>query len=116
VTRVKATCIDCELCSRVCPSNIAVHRIGTRRGGADVGRVWSDECTTCMRCVDECPVRDTLVVRTRHWPLTLSAPAVAVLVVGVFAAITALAMATGHWSNSMSPVEYLQQFGQVSMP
>jgi polyferredoxin len=112
VTRVKATCIDCELCSRVCPSNIAVHRIGTR-GGANVGRVWSDECTTCMRCVDECPVRETLVVRTRRWPLALSAPVVAALVLGVFVAITGLAMATGHWSNSMSPAEYLQQFGEM---
>jgi polyferredoxin len=112
VTRVKATCIDCELCSRVCPSNIAVHRIGTR-GGAIVGRVWSDECTTCMRCVDECPVRETLVVRTRRWPLALSAPVVAALVLGVFVAITGLAMATGHWGNSMSPAEYLQQFGEM---
>lgn len=115
VTRVKATCIDCELCSRVCPSNIAVHRIGTRRSGADVGRVWSDECTTCMRCVDECPVRDTLVVRTRRWPLALSAPVVAALVIGTFAAITALAMATGHWRNSLSLAEYLQHFGQMAV-
>ena len=115
VTRVKATCIDCELCSRVCPSNIAVHRIGARRSGANVGQVWSDECTTCMRCVDECPVRDTLVVRSRWWPLALSAPMIAALVVGVFAAIAALAMATGHWSNSMSSAEYLQQFGQMAV-
>ncbi len=115
VTRVKATCIDCELCSRVCPSNIAVHRIGTRRGGADVGRVWSDECTTCMRCVDECPVRDTLVVRTRRWPLALSAPVVAALVVGTFVAFSALAMATGHWHNSLSPAEYLRHFSQLAV-
>lgn len=110
VTRVKATCIDCELCSRVCPSNIAVHRIGNRRDGSGVGRVWSDECTTCLRCVDECPVKDTLVVRARHWPQAVSAPLIAALVLGVFAAITALAMATGHWDNSLSPAEYLQRF------
>jgi NAD-dependent dihydropyrimidine dehydrogenase PreA subunit len=28
VTCVKDTCIDCQLCTRVCPSNIAVHRSG----------------------------------------------------------------------------------------
>jgi ferredoxin len=114
VTRVKATCIDCELCSRVCPSNIAVHRVGSRRDGARIGRVWSDECTTCMRCVDECPVKDTLVVRARPWPLTLSAPMVAALVVGTFVAITALAMATGHWHNSLSPAEYLEHFAEMA--
>jgi ferredoxin len=116
VTRVKATCIDCELCSRVCPSNIAVHRLGARRAAAKVGKVWSDECTTCMRCVDECPVKDTLVVRAPRWPLALSAPVVAVLVVGVFAMITALAMATGHWHNAISPAEYLQHFRQAALP
>ena len=115
VTREKATCIDCELCSEVCPANIAVHRIGAGRADAKVGRVWSDECTTCMRCVEECPVKDTLVVRTRHWPLTLSAPAVAAMVVGVFAIIAALAMLTGHWHNAMSTAEYLQQFWQMSL-
>ena len=115
VTRVKATCVDCELCSEVCPANIAVHAIGARRASANVGRVWSDECTTCMRCVEECPVKDTLVVRARHWPLTLSAPTVAAVVVGVFAAIAALAMLTGHWQNAMSPAEYLQQFWRMSL-
>jgi polyferredoxin len=110
VTRVKATCIDCELCSRVCPASVAVHRVGARRGSASLGRVWSDECTTCMRCVDECPVKDTLVVRPPIWTRAVSAPVVAALVVGVFAAIAALAMATGHWHNSLSPAEYLQQF------
>lgn len=116
VTRVKATCIDCELCSRVCPSNIAVHRIGIRRADAPVGRVWSDECTSCMRCVDECPVQDTLVVRARRRPLVVSAPVIAALVVGVFGAITALGMATGYWDNAMSRMEYLQQFRQLTTP
>jgi Polyferredoxin len=115
VTRVKATCIDCELCSRVCPSNIAVHRVGARRAGATVGQVWSDECTTCMRCVDECPVKETLVVRSRHWPLSLSAPVVAAVVVGVFATVTAVAMVTGHWQNALSSAEYLHWFRQMAV-
>lgn len=110
VTRVKATCIDCELCTRVCPAKITVHRIGARRAGAAVGRVWSDECTTCMRCVDECPVQATLVVRPPRWPLAVPAAVIALLVVGLFAGIAALAMATGHWHNALSPVEYLQSF------
>lgn len=115
VTRLKARCIDCELCTRACPSNIAVHRIGIRRAAADVGQVWSDECTTCMRCVDECPVRDTLVVRARHWPYALSAPRVALVVSGVFVAVTGLAMLTGHWRNAIPASEYLQHFRQPAV-
>jgi polyferredoxin len=85
-----------------------------RSANAKVGRVWSDECTTCMRCVDECPVRDTLMVRTRQWPRAMSAPMIAALVVGVFATVTAFAMASGHWNNSLSPAEYLQRFEQIA--
>ena len=112
VTRVKATCIDCELCSRACPSRIAVHRIGARRTAAPLGRVWSDECTTCMRCVGECPVRDTLVVRPSLWPRSLAAPVVAAVVVGVFALIAFVAMASGHWESAVAPAEYLQHLGR----
>jgi polyferredoxin len=114
VTRVKATCIDCELCTRACPSKIVVHRIGARRANAAVGQVWSDECTTCMRCVDECPVKETLVVRTRPWRFALSAPIVALVVVGGFAAITGLAMALGYWDNAISPGEYLMHFRRMA--
>ncbi len=116
VTRVKATCVDCELCSRVCPANIAVHRIGERNADAPLGQVRSDECTSCLRCVAECPVQNTLVVRTRHRPWALSAPMLAALVVGGFAAITALGMATGYWDNALSRTDYLQQFRRISVP
>src|ERR1041385_4280641 len=39
ITRNKSTCIDCELCTKACPSNIQVH---------SVGKVWSDECMNCL--------------------------------------------------------------------
>ena len=55
VTRESSSCIDCELCTKACPSNILVHA---------AGRVWSDECTSCMRCVEACPVKETLLIRT----------------------------------------------------
>ena len=107
ITRTKETCIDCELCTKVCPSNIKVHAIG---------QVWSDECTSCLRCVEECPVKDTLLLR-----INKSAPAVSnwvmgSLVVGVFLAITGLGMLTGHWKNSVQKEEYLYRFQRLDSP
>jgi polyferredoxin len=98
VTRAKATCIDCERCTRACPSGIQVHR---------AGRVASDECTACYRCVSACPVKDTLEMRApvgkavAGWVFGL-------LAAGLFVAVTGLAMLSGHWRTSVSPGEYLQ--------
>jgi polyferredoxin len=104
VTRNASTCIDCELCTKACPSNIKVH---TAR------RVWSDECMNCLACVDACPVRDTLDIRTSVTGTRVPNWVVGSLVVGVFVGITGLAVLTGHWQNGISREEYLQHFRQL---
>jgi polyferredoxin len=105
VTRTARTCIDCELCTRACPSDILVHQ---------KGRVWSDECTSCLECVAVCPVKDTLEVRARG--RRVSSRAVAAIVVAGFLAVTGLAMATGHWQNRISREEYLFRFSRLDSP
>jgi polyferredoxin len=107
ITRVKETCIDCELCTKVCPSNIKVHQ---------VGQVWSDECTSCMRCVEECPVKETLVLRTKNKSVSVSPFVFGILVIGVFIAVTGLGMITGHWNNSISKAEYQFRFQNLDSP
>lgn len=107
ITRIQKTCIDCELCTKACPTNIRVH---------SATRVWSDECTNCMECVDACPVKNTLSVR-----LSISTPPVSnwvfgTLVAGIFVAITGLALITGHWQNNISHEEYLRRFHQLESP
>ncbi len=107
VTRESSSCIDCELCTKACPSNILVHK---------TGRVWSDECTSCLRCVEVCPVKDTLLLRTS---LVKKAPPTWVygaLVAGVFVAVTGLALLTNHWTNSISNEEYLHHFQEIESP
>jgi len=105
VTRTAKACIDCELCTRACPSDIRVHQ---------KGRVWSDECTNCLECVAVCPVKDTLEVRARG--RRISPLAVAGVVVALFLGVTGLAMATGHWQNRISREEYLFRFGRLDLP
>ncbi len=107
ITRTKETCIDCELCTKVCPANIKVHA---------VTQVWSDECTSCMSCVEECPVKNTLVLRTRKNSSAIPNWIMGSLVVGVFLAVTGLGMLTKHWHNSVSQEEYHFRFQNLDSP
>ena len=105
ITRTAKTCIDCQLCTRACPSDIRVHT---------ATRVWSDECTSCLECVAACPVKDTLEMRARG--RRVSPRGVVAIVVGVFLGVTGLAMATGHWRNAISRDEYLMRFQRLDWP
>lgn len=107
ITRQKLTCIDCELCSNACPSAIKVH---------EVHRVWSDECTACLKCIEACPVKNTLGVHTADGAKPVPSWAFGSLVIGVFVAITGLAMLTGHWENSITKEEYARRFQQLESP
>ena len=104
ITRSKNSCVDCELCTKACPSNIKVHK---------AGRVWSDECMSCLACVDVCPVKNTLEMKAAGGSKAFPAWVYAALVAGVFMAITGLAILSGHWANRISKSEYLQHFEHV---
>ena len=107
ITRSARTCIDCELCTKFCPSSIHVHR---------AHRVWSDECTACMKCVQVCPVKNTLEMRMHETGPRISSWVFGILIVGVFTGITGLAMMTGHWRNSISNEEYLRRMQELDKP
>jgi polyferredoxin len=116
ITRNKATCIDCELCTKACPSLIKVHAAGARRASSPVGRVWSDECSGCLQCVEACPVIDTLNLRTSFSGTRVPNWVFGALVAGIFVAITGLAMLTGNWKNGISNEEYLRRFKEINSP
>ncbi len=107
ITRNKSTCIDCELCTKACPSNIKVHK---------VNKVWSDECMNCLACVEACPVKATLDIRTSFTKTHVPTWVFGTLIVGIFVAITGLAMLTGHWQNGMNKEEYLKRFPLIESP
>ncbi len=55
VTRNESGCIDCNICSRICPMNIDV---------ANLKRVSEIDCQTCVQCVEACPEDDALDLKT----------------------------------------------------
>lgn len=108
ITRKASTCIDCELCTKACPSAIKVHT---------ASRVWSDECMSCYACVEACPVKNTLQMQTST-PNSRPVPSwvFGVLVAGVFVAVTGMAMLVGHWQNGITPAEYQRRFQELDHP
>lgn len=102
IQRTAQSCIDCGLCNKACPSFIKVDSVKT---------VWSDECTACLNCVDVCPVKDTLELKTiLPNKFRIGKRVVAIGVVSIFMAVTGLGMVTGYWQNDISNTEYLMHY------
>jgi polyferredoxin len=98
IRRNAESCIDCGKCAKVCPAHIKVDKIRT---------VISDECTGCLACVDSCPIAQTLQVRSAVTRRPIRPRYIAYGVVGIFAAVTGLAMLTGHWRNEVPVDRYI---------
>lgn len=98
IKRNPVSCIDCGLCAKACPSAIKVDKVIT---------VYSDECNSCLSCVDACPVADTLEMKPLFIKKKVSKKYVVFGVVIIFLSITGIAMLTGHWQNNITKEEYL---------
>ncbi len=107
VTRNVNSCIDCELCTRACPSFLPVHKLQ---------KVTSEECTACVSCIEVCPVKDTLDLLTTVGNRKIPVPVFAALIAGVFFAIIGFAMLTGHWKNNISDQEYFHHIHRINGP
>ena len=98
IKRNPISCIDCGKCALKCPSFIKVDKVKT---------VISDECTSCMSCVDVCPIADTLEVKSLITGKPIHKRWVAIATVGIFIVITGIGMITGYWNSKVTTEEYL---------
>ena len=99
IKRNPVSCIDCGLCAKACPSYLKVDRVNT---------VISDECNTCLSCVDICPVADTLDLKcVLPGKKKINKKYVAIGVVAIFMLVTGYGMLSGHWNNKISKQQYL---------
>ena len=98
IKRNTISCIDCGLCAKACPSFIKVDKVIIVR---------SDECSSCLNCIDVCPVADTLEVKNVFGNKTVSKRVIAFGIVLIFIAVTGIGMLTGHWRNNVTKEDYL---------
>lgn len=101
IKRNAISCIDCGLCNKACPSFIKVDKVKT---------VISDECNSCLNCVDVCPVADTLQLETVGTEKKINKKYVAIGVVSIFMLVTGFGMITGKWQNNISKEKYLELY------
>lgn len=106
IKRDAVKCIDCSLCAKACPQGIKVDKVIT---------VLSDECTTCLSCVDACPVEDTLDVFTLlPKKKKINKKYIAVAIVSLFMLVTGYGMISGHWHNNLTKEEYLYLYKNMN--
>lgn len=101
IKRNPVSCIDCGLCTKACPSFIKVDKVKT---------VLSDECTSCIQCIDACPVADTLQLEYLAPKKKIRKKTIAIAVVTIFMAVTGAGMLTGYWQNDISKEDYLYHY------
>ena len=108
ITRIASNCIDCGLCAKACPANLAVDR---------VKRVNSDECTACLSCVAACPVPIALEVQTpAFWRRSVRPAVFAVMVVAMFYGGIQVAKLSGYWNTGISNAEYQRRIHEIDSP
>jgi len=97
IKRDKNYCIDCGKCSKVCSSFIQVDK---------VNYVISDECVSCSKCIDACPVKEALEFSIYQKKIKRKlAPLIAL---SSFWIIIIIAIILGRWKNNQPLEKYLE--------
>ncbi len=95
IQRNPDSCINCDQCSKVCPSHLPVNR---------VNQVLSPECTGCMDCVNVCPSKNTLELKVFSKPIKTAH--IGILIMAIFFGMVYCATITGHWKSQLSEAEF----------
>ena len=105
IKRNNDTCTDCGHCSVVCPSNIKVHKVKT---------VISDECVSCLKCIDSCPIPNTLDLRTSLGKKKFDKKYVGVAILVIYFTILGIGLVTNNWHNNISKEKYLELYPNIN--
>jgi len=97
IMRDEKSCIHCGKCTESCPNHIRVDQ---------ASRVWSPECTGCLNCVNQCPIKETLKFKAPMGLPSLSLKTLALSLLGIWALFIIIAKITGHWQTSMTMEMY----------
>jgi len=107
VQRNPETCIDCKLCSEVCPYHLTVDR---------KLRIVSPECNGCMDCTLVCPVRDTLELKTIGMGKSIwSAARLGLVIIVLYIGLVYSATIVGHWKSSVSTDEFRLRLQEIHL-
>jgi len=106
IRRNVETCIDCDRCTKACPSRLPV---------ANKLQIISPECTGCLRCENVCPIKDCITIAPS--PRTkVSAKQLGLVVAGIFLAFVVTAKIAGVWDTSITDAEYRYHYERRDMP
>ena len=97
IKRNEATCVDCNQCTRVCPQGINVSKLKA---------VTTPECTSCLSCIEACPVKDTLHMTVANKKVNKWVVPTSFLI--LFLVVFIIAKATGHWESTITYKEFEQ--------
>jgi polyferredoxin len=97
VTRERAACVSCGVCSQFCPSYLPV---------MEKERISSPECIGCWRCISNCRAAGALEMKLPGGGIAIAGILFASLVVGIFWGGSIAGKVTGNWQNSITAAEY----------
>jgi len=107
VHRNPETCIDCKLCSEVCPYHLTVDR---------KLRIVSPECNGCMDCTLVCPVRHTLALKTIGMGKSIwSAARLGAVIIVLYIGLVYSATIAGYWKSSVSTDEFRLRLQEIHL-
>ena len=107
ITRDTGKCIDCGKCTKACAMHILVEK---------KKHVLTHECVACYDCVNACPVNGALDMKLVGDRKKIHYALYAILLVGLYVAVTNTARATGHWYTKISDAEYILRVSELDNP
>lgn len=76
--------------------------------------VLTHECVACYDCINVCPVNGALDMKLVGDRKKIHYGLYAIMLIGLYVAITNTARATGHWYTSVSDAEYILRISELN--